>query len=87
MKKVNKRKKPVKLVDVKLVETIAAQAGVSKRQARKLAFDADQRIAEALDVPRARIAKKSDEDASSDDRREWAFEDKHDLKKEGGWEP
>jgi hypothetical protein len=38
-------------------------------------------------VSRARIAKKTDEDASSDDRREWALEDKHDLKKEGGWEP
>jgi hypothetical protein len=28
-----------------------------------------------------------EDDASSEDRREWALEDKYDLDKEGGWEP
>lgn len=29
---------------------------------------------------------REDEEPSSEDRREWAAEDKHDLEKEGGWE-
>jgi len=32
--------------------------------------------------PRRRV----EDDATSEDRREWALEDKHDLEKEGGWE-
>jgi hypothetical protein len=28
-----------------------------------------------------------EEEATDEDRREWAAEDKHDLEKEGGWEP
>jgi len=28
-----------------------------------------------------------EDEATSEDRREWAAEDKHDLEKEGGWEP
>lgn len=35
-----------------------------------------------------RVPTRADEEgASSEDRREWALEDKHDLDKEGGWEP
>jgi hypothetical protein len=103
MKKVNKRKaetmnptektkakrkpKPVDSANEKLVETIAERGGVSKRQARKLAFDADQRIAEALGVGILDVQRARGDAASSEDRRDWAAEDKHDLKKEGGWDP
>lgn len=93
-------KKPLKKIDSaneKLVETIAERAGVSKRHARQLAFDADQRIAKALgvdvvDVQRARErgpspSPRAEDEASDEERRDWAAEDKHDLKKEGGWEP
>lgn len=35
----------------------------------------------------ARPVDKDADEASDEERRDWAAEDKHDLKKEGGWDP
>lgn len=85
-KPAKKSAKKIVPATAKLVETVAERAGVSKRQARRLVSDADQRIAEALGVNALNVRRARDDVAPSEDRRDWAAEDKHDLDKEGGWE-